>query len=282
MKLSIIMPVYNEHDTISEIVARVRQFCEDSALFSASADGERELVIVDDGSTDGTRDLLAGLRDENDTVVVFHERNLGKGAAVRTGFQHISGDIILIQDGDLEYDPADYPRLLEPILAGRTQVVYGSRLLAGSPVGMSVSHRIGNRLLTWAANALYGSSLTDLETCYKVFTREVAERLDLRAVRWGFDPEITAQILRLGYAIIEVPISYHGRAGADGKKIGWRHGLTILGTLIRCRPGSPPPVPLAGNTLRQRRAGRPEAKKRQNSDDNRETFAAQVRLRERR
>jgi glycosyltransferase involved in cell wall biosynthesis len=246
MKLSIIMPVYNERDTISEIVARVGQFCEDLALFSGSADREWEIVIVDDGSTDGTREFLAALRARNDTVVVVHERNRGKGAAVRTALQHVSGDIILIQDADLEYDPADYARLLRPILEGHSQVVYGSRLLMGSPSGMSLSHRVGNRLLTSAANVLYRSSLTDMETCYKVFTREVAEQLDLRAARWGFDPEITAQIIRLGYTIQEVSISYSGRGPAAGKKIGWRHGLGVLGTLIRCR--------LAKKTLRIRRA----------------------------
>jgi glycosyltransferase involved in cell wall biosynthesis len=235
MKLSIIMPVYNERATIREVVARVRQALRGSSSLPAGRADEQELVIVDDASTDGTCDLLRDLRQQKGTVVLFHERNQGKGAAVRTGLQHASGDLILIQDADLEYDPADYPRLLAPILAGQAQVVYGSRLLKGLPTGMSPSHCMGNRLLTWATNTLYGSSLTDMETCYKVFTREIAARLNLRAARWGFDPEITAQILRLGYPIHEVTVGYRGRTAAAGKKIGWRHGLGILGTLICCR-----------------------------------------------
>jgi glycosyltransferase involved in cell wall biosynthesis len=236
MKLSVVIPVYNEWLTIDEVLARVRRFAGPAAAGSPAAD-TWEMVIVDDGSTDGTREYLKSLPEAEDTVVVFHERNRGKGAAVRTGLQHVRGDVILIQDADLEYDPADYPRLLAPIRAGQTQVVYGSRRLADSPADMSVAQRVGNRWLTWAANALYGSSLTDLETCYKVFTRAVAERLDLRSARWGFDPEITAQILRLGYHIHEVPTGYHGRTAAAGKKIRWRHGLSILGTLLRCRLG---------------------------------------------
>jgi glycosyltransferase involved in cell wall biosynthesis len=276
MKLSVVIPVYNERQTISEVMACVRRL--PGLAASGGPVDAREIMIVDDGSTDGTREYLRSLPEDRHTRIVFHERNRGKGAAVRTGLQHISGDIILIQDADLEYDPADYPRLLAPILAGQAQVVYGSRLLAGFPAGMSFSHRLGNRLLTWAANALYGSSLTDLETCYKVFTREVAERLDLRSARWGFDPEITAQILRLGCTIHEVPICYRGRTAAAGKKIGWRHALSILGTLLRCRLGGPPPAPFSGRMAKQDPAGGPKNKEQRDSKQNRETFAAQVRL----
>lgn len=238
MKLSVVIPVYNERSTIASAIARARGLGHPPAtggMQYGRPDSEREIVIVDDGSTDGTRAILADLRDEPNTVIVFHERNLGKGAAVRTGLGHVSGDIVLIQDADLEYDPADYPSLLAPVLQGKVQVVYGSRFLAGRPPGMRFSHLLGNRSLTWVANALYGSSLNDMETCYKVFTREVAEKLDLQATRWGFDPEITAQILRLGYTIHEVPIAYHARSSTEGKKIHWRDGLTVLETLIRCR-----------------------------------------------
>jgi hypothetical protein len=269
----VIIPVYNERSTLGTVLAGVRE----TRDLSASCDVAREIVVVDDGSTDGTREYLENLPETEHMMVIFHERNRGKGAAVRTGLQHASGDVILIQDADLEYDPADYPRLLAPIWTGQAQVVYGSRLLAGSPAGMRGAHRIGNHLLTWAANALYRSALTDLETCYKVFTREVAERLELRAARWGFDPEITAQILRLGYPIHEVSIGYHGRTTAAGKKIRWRHALLVLGTLLRCRLSSPPPVPFPDRIDPPSPVGSPQTGKSQNSCENRETFAAQVR-----
>jgi glycosyltransferase involved in cell wall biosynthesis len=175
------------------------------------------------------------LENKSDVDVVLHERNRGKGAAVRTGLEHAVGDIMLIQDADLEYDPREYPSLLQPILEGRSQVVYGSRFRGGPTKAMFFWHMVGNRFLTLVTNVLYDTILSDMETCYKVFTREVADQLELRASGWGFDPEITAQILNLGYRIYEVPISYTGREFEEGKKINWRDGLTVLWTLLRYR-----------------------------------------------
>ena len=225
MKLSIVIPVYNERGTIQELLGRVR---------AVSIDQEKEIVAVDDCSHDGTRDLLAQEAGNGDLKLVFHPVNMGKGAAVRSGLAQTSGDIVLIQDADLEYDPADYPSLLRPILGQQAKVVYGSRFL-GQRKDMLLWHSLGNSFLTLAANLLYGSSLTDMETCYKVFTREVADRIRLRSPRWGFDPEITARILKLGYRIHEVPISYRGREFTEGKKINWRDGLVVLWTLLKCR-----------------------------------------------
>jgi glycosyltransferase involved in cell wall biosynthesis len=240
MKLSVIMPAYNEIGTIAEIVRRVRAVPLTLPVGYGSDDRtvvefEREVVIVDDGSTDGTREVLRTLDRDPDVVVVFHERNQGKGAAVRTGLQHASGDVMVIQDADLEYDPRDYPTLLQPIVEGRSQVVYGSRFRGGPAKTMFFWHMVGNRFLTLVTNVLYNTILSDMETGYKAFTREVAGQLDLRASGWGFDPEITAQILKRGYRIYEVPISYTGREFEEGKKISWRDGLTVLWTLLRCR-----------------------------------------------
>jgi glycosyltransferase involved in cell wall biosynthesis len=240
MRLSIIVPAYNEADTIAEILRRVRAVELRVSVGFGPENGadlvlEREIVVVDDGSTDGTREVLRQLENVQDVSVVLHERNQGKGAAVRTGLQHASGDIMLIQDADLEYDPRDYPSLLQPILEGRSQVVYGSRFRGGPTRAMFFWHMIGNRFLTLITNVLYDSILSDMETCYKVFTRQVADQLDLKASGWGFDPEITAQILRLGYRIYEVPITYTGREFHEGKKIGWHDGLTVLWTLLKYR-----------------------------------------------
>ncbi len=240
MKLTIVIPVYNEIGTIGEIIRRVRAV-ELTVPTGYGADNgatiafEREVVVVDDGSEDGTREFLQALQAEPDVVVLFHERNQGKGAAVRTGLGHASGDVIMVQDADLEYDPRDYPALLQPIVEGRSQVVYGSRFRGGPTKAMFFWHMVGNRFLTLVTNILYDTILSDMETGYKVFTREVAQHLDLRAPGWGFDPEITAQILRRGYRIYEVPISYTGREFEEGKKIRWRDGLTVMWTLLRCR-----------------------------------------------
>jgi glycosyltransferase involved in cell wall biosynthesis len=239
MKLSVIIPVYNEIGTIAEILRRVRAVNlavpagfgpEDGTTFEF----EREIVIVDDGSSDGTREYLRTLADDANTVVVLHERNQGKGAAVRTGLEHASGDVMLIQDADLEYDPREYPSLLQPIVEGRSQVVYGSRFRGGPTKAMFFWHMIGNHFVTLATNILY-NILSDMETCYKVFAREVADKIDLKSPRWGFDPEITAQILKRGYRIYEVPISYTGREFSEGKKLNWRDGFVVLWTLIKCR-----------------------------------------------
>lgn len=221
--LSVIVPVYNEEQTISTLLSRVRE-----------VDIRKEIIIVDDWSTDGTRDILKQEARHPDTRVFLHCRNFGKGGAVRTGLQNASGDIVLIQDADLEYDPRDYHRLLRPILEGRSQAVYGSRFL-GEHKAMYFWHSVGNKFLTLVTNLMYDTTLTDMETCYKVFTREVADKLDIRQLRWGIDPEITAKILRQGYRIYEVPISYNGREFWEGKKISWTDGFVILKTLVRYR-----------------------------------------------
>ncbi|MFQ6100963.1 MAG: glycosyltransferase family 2 protein [Anaerolineae bacterium] len=240
MKLSVIMPVYNEIETIAEILRRVRAVglavpANYGPQHDTVVEFEREIVIVDDGSTDGTREWLRTLEDDSDVIVAFHERNQGKGAAVRTGLQRASGDVMLIQDADLEYDPREYPALLQPIVEARSQVVYGSRFRGGPTKAMFFWHMVGNRFLTLVTDVLYDTILSDMETCYKVFTREVAEQLDLRAPGWGFDPEITAQILKHGYRIYEVPISYTGREFEEGKKISWRDAFTVLWTLLKYR-----------------------------------------------
>lgn len=223
--LSVIIPTYNEQETIAEILRRVR--------LAPVGDLDKQIIVVDDCSTDGTRQILEQEKG-TDLTILYHHRNMGKGAAVRTGLEMAKGDIILIQDADLEYDPEDYPQLLRPILKGKAKVVYGSRFL-GEHKAMLFWHAMGNNLLTFITNLLYDTTLTDMETCYKVFTREVARQIKLRSPRWGFDPEITAKILKHGYRIYEVPISYSGREYAEGKKITWRDGLTVLWTLLKYR-----------------------------------------------
>lgn len=223
-KLSVIVPVYNERSTVAEVVRRAR---------SVDLPLERELVVVDDGSTDGTRDILPALRDSK-VRVVFHPRNRGKAAAIRTGLAHATGDLVLIQDADLEYDPEDWPRLLAPILAGHARVVYGSRFL-GQRRNMLLWSTLGNRFLCRAANVLYGAHLSDMETCYKLFDRRLLDGIELRSDRFGFEPEVTAKLLRAGEPIHEVPVSYRGRTRAQGKKITWRDGLESLWILMSCR-----------------------------------------------
>jgi len=217
------MPVYNERQTLPEILTRVR-----------AVDLRKEIVVVDDGSTDGTRDLLMEEGKKGDLKIVYHQANQGKGAAVRTGLEHASGDFIIIQDADLEYDPCDYPKLLQPLLEGQAQVVYGSRFL-GSGETMFFLQALGNRLLTLLTNVLYGTALSDMETCYKAFRAEVIQSIPLRSWRFELEPEITAKLLKRGYHIHEVPISYQGREYHEGKKLTWRDGITALWTLIKYR-----------------------------------------------
>ncbi len=226
MKLSVVVPVFNERATLKAILDRVRA--------APVAPLELEIVVVDDCSTDGSREILKEEARAGDLVVILHGENQGKGAAVRSGLAAVTGDVVLIQDADLEYDPADYPLLLKPILAGKAQVVYGSRFL-GEHKAMYFWHSVGNRFVTLVTNALFDTTLTDMETCYKLFTAEVARSIELRSPRWGFDPEITARVLRQGYRIYEVPISYAGREYQEGKKITWKDGLVVFFTLLRYR-----------------------------------------------
>ena len=226
MKLSIIMPVYNEQETLSEILNQVRAVELDSV--------EKEIVVVDDGSTDGSRDILAAEAEAGDLQVHYLEQNRGKGAAVRTGIEHASGDLIVIQDADLEYDPRDYPTLIRPIMEGRVAVVYGSRFL-GPRKAMLFWHMVGNKLLTLTTNILYNAILSDMETCYKCFRADVIKDIPLRSRRFEFEPEITAKVLKRGHRIFEVPISYYGREVHEGKKISWRDAPIAFWTLFKYR-----------------------------------------------
>jgi glycosyltransferase involved in cell wall biosynthesis len=224
VNLSVIMPVYNEQETLEEIV---RQVLDTGHAY--------EIVMVDDGSTDGTRELMAQWADHPVVRVVFHESNKGKGSAVRTGFDHASGDVFIIQDADLEYDPRDYPKLLQPIEEGRADVVYGSRFLGGPARKVYFWHRVGNNILTLLTNVLYNLDLSDMETCYKCFRAEIVRDIPLRAKRFEFEPELTAKIAKRGYRIFEVPIAYYGREYDEGKKItGW-DALPAIWTLIKYR-----------------------------------------------
>ena len=223
MKLSVIIPVYNEEATIQEILQQVR------AVGLAE-----EIIIVDDGSTDRTRELLKAEEAQPGTTVIYHDRNQGKGAAVRTGFDRATGEILLIQDADLEYDPRDYPVLLRPIEEGRVKVVYGSRFL-GPRKAMLFWHMLGNKALTLLTNILYNTILSDMETCYKVFKADAIKGIPLRSRRFEFEPEITAKVLKRGHRIFEVPISYYGREYNEGKKITWREGPKAIWTLIKYR-----------------------------------------------
>jgi len=222
LKLSIVIPAYNEIHTIEEILRQVR-----------ALPLKLEIIIVDDGSTDGTREVLKGLHAP-EIKVFFHEKNLGKGAALNTGFRHTTGDIVVIQDADLEYIPAEIPMLIDPIVKGKADVVYGSRFLGARRVFM-FSHLLGNKILTLLTNLLYNTTLTDMETCYKAFRGDVARSLHLRARGFGCEPEMTAKIFRRDLRVYEIPISYDGRTYAEGKKITWRDGLKAVYWLLRCR-----------------------------------------------
>lgn len=271
MKLSVIIPVFNERATIEEIVRRVRAVdlrvyvnggvrgyekvtagknADEKnggsnggagALHNGEIVLDREIVLVDDGSSDGTREILSSWRDaqaqgeNSDLQIIFHAENGGKGAALRTGFEKATGDILVVQDADLEYDPRDYVKLLAPLLEGRAPVIYGSRFLGGPRSAMSLTHTLGNKMLTIMTNILYGTSLSDMETCYKCFRRDVITGMTLHSRRFEIEPELTAKILKRGYDIFEVPITYNGRAFHEGKKISWRDGFSAVWTITKYR-----------------------------------------------
>lgn len=224
MKLSVVIPVFNEAATIVQVIRRVQKV----AL-------EKEIVIVDDCSTDGTRDLLRGMSDPG-IRVLFHQRNQGKGAALRTGFGHVTGDIVVVQDADLEYNPEEYHRMLRPILDGRADVVYGSRFLSSDEHRVLLFwHSVGNKFLTLLSNMFTNLNLTDMETCYKMFKVEVVRGLNLEQNRFGFEPEFTAKVARKKWRIYEIGISYSGRDRSEGKKISWRDGVSALWCIIKYR-----------------------------------------------
>ena len=236
MKLSIVIPAYNEERTIVQVLDAVRTIDLESTLGIPVA---REIVVVDDGSTDRTRAILEVQAQYPEVRILLHDRNRGKGAALRTGFDAVTGDIVIIQDADFEYDPAEYPLLLEPIVKGRADVVYGSRLSGGRPQRVYLFwHMVGNRFLTLLTNILFNSTLTDMETGYKVFRREVVDSFRLRENDFRIEPEMTAQVLmNPKLRVYELPIAYYGRTYEEGKKITWRDGIKAVRTLLRCRLG---------------------------------------------
>jgi glycosyltransferase involved in cell wall biosynthesis len=221
-RLSIVVPVYNEQKTVLAVVAKLRRL----SL-------PKQIIIVDDGSTDGTRELLGKLSGLPELQVVLKEQNEGKGAALRTGFAHARGSVVLVQDADLEYDPREIPRLVEPIVLGDADVVYGSRFLEDHTRGSSWLHQVGNRLLTAASNLTTGLRLTDMETCYKVFRADVLDGLNIRQNRFGFEPEVTAKLARRRLTFVELPIRYHARDWQEGKKIGLRDAINALYCIVR-------------------------------------------------
>jgi len=223
MLVSVVIPVYNEKATIEKIMARVE-----------ASPVEKEIVIVDDFSTDGTREKLQQLAGRPNVRVFYHERNQGKGAALRTGFQQAKGDVVIVQDADLEYDPMEYPKLLQPIIDGKADVVFGSRFIGGeSHRVLYFWHSLGNKFITLLSNCFTNLNLTDVETCYKLFTRDIAQKLAIEENRFGFDPEITAKVAKLRCRVYEVGISYSGRTYEEGKKIGWKDGFRALWCIVK-------------------------------------------------
>ena len=243
MKLSTIIPVYNEASTVREILRRVRLVkvtvpvgYDFEGNNSHQVQLEKEIIVIEDGSDDGSREIVQEEATRGDLRVIYHERNQGKGAAVRTGFQNATGDFFVIQDADLEYDPREYRVLLQPILEARADIVYGSRFRGGPTKTMFFTHMLGNRFLTLVTNILYDTILSDMETCYKCFRAEVIRDIPLSARGFEFEPEVTAKVLKRGHRIYEVPISYTGREFEEGKKINpWRDGLKAVWTLIKYR-----------------------------------------------
>lgn len=223
-QLTIVIPVFNEQQTVAEILRRVR-----------AVPIPKEIIVVDDCSTDDTRAVLEQLGDWSELRVIHKPQNAGKGAALRTGFAAATGDVVVVQDADLEYDPNDLPALLEPILRGEADVVYGSRYLHEQPQDPSLLHRLGNQVLTWASNLFTGLRLTDMETCYKMIPRPLLQSLEIRQNRFGFEPEVTAKLARRGVRIKELPIRYESRGYKDGKKIGWRDAINAFYCIVRYR-----------------------------------------------
>lgn len=224
MKLSVVIPCYNERNTVEALVKAVKE----------APYPDKQIVIVDDFSTDGTRDILRGRVGGDGITVVFHDRNQGKGAALRTGFKHATGDIVIVQDADLEYDPNEYTRIVKPIVEGKAEVVYGSRFMGGDAHRVVYYwHMVGNWLLTTISNMLTNINLTDMETCYKAFRREILNKITIKEDRFGFEPEITAKVAKLRCRIYEVGISYYGRTYEEGKKIGWKDGLRAIWCILK-------------------------------------------------